>query len=232
MRKERIFWGVFLLLSGVALIIGKLGYFEEVNLFTLAATIFLVAMFLKSAAYKSFSGVLFSLAFLGILYDDQLGITALTPWTLLFAALLGSIGLSLIFGKKKSWKKEKYKYDSSEYTIIDVEDEGHIKLDTSFSGSVKYINTDRFEQADISASFGSSKIYFDNATLKDGKGILRLQVSFAGVELYIPKTWTVEDRTNIAFGAIDEKNKNYGTSENVLTIVGSIDFAGVEIIYV
>lgn len=48
----------------------------------------------------NFWEILFSIAFICIIYDDWLGITALTPWTVLGAALLGSIGLSLIFKKR------------------------------------------------------------------------------------------------------------------------------------
>mgnify|MGYP006893000712 FL=1 len=50
---------------------------------------------------REFLGNPVSIAFICIIYDDWLGITALTPWTVLGAALLGSIGLSLIFKKKE-----------------------------------------------------------------------------------------------------------------------------------
>ena len=46
-----------------------------------------------------------------------------------------------------------------------VEDDSHIRIGTSFSGSIKYINTDKFEQADLKCHFGSMKVYFDNAVL-------------------------------------------------------------------
>lgn len=36
-----------------------------------------------------------------IIYDEPLGIEGLTPWTVLVAALLLSIGFSLLFGTKK-----------------------------------------------------------------------------------------------------------------------------------
>ena len=103
MKKERVFWGLFLVIAGIVLVVSKLGYFAGVNLFSLVATVFLVAIIIKSVFKMNFAGILFPLAFIVILFDDQLGITAITPWTVLIAATLGSIGLSIIFPKKKKW---------------------------------------------------------------------------------------------------------------------------------
>lgn len=232
MRKKRIFWGLFLILSAIALIVSKLGYFSEVNVFTLVATVFLVAIVIKSIFKMNFAGILFPIAFIGILFDNQLGITAITPWTILIAALLGSIGFSILFKSPKKWSSTKFSFNSPDYNVIDAEDESHIKLESSFSDSIKYVNTDKLEQVDIRCRFGAIKVYFDNATLNEGNGILRLDASFSGVELYIPKTWTVVNRANVSLGGIEEKNRNMSTGNNILTLVGDVSFAGVEITYI
>ena len=234
MRKERVFWGVLLVLGSIALIVNKLGYFGNINMISIIMGIVLIGIIIKSIFYKSFSGILFPLAFICIIFDEQFGLTAITPWTVLIAAALGSAGLSMIFNKKPKWYdyKKSYNWNKEEYETIDFEDDNHIRLDTSFGGSIKYINTDNFERADLSCSFGSMKIYFDNSKLKNGRGVVKLEASFAGVEFYIPKTWSVEDRTSQAFGGLSEKNRNYGTGDDVLTLVGDISFASVEIIYV
>ena len=232
MDNSRLSGGLSLILCGIALIIYKLGYFSDTNIFTILFTIFLVGIIIKSALKANFAGILFPIALICIDYDEQLGITAITPWTVLFAASLGSIGLSMIFNKHSKWAHSKSDWDSYEFKTIDTEDESHIKLKTSFSGSIKYINTDKFKQADLKCSFGGMKVYFDNAVLHEGKGIVRIESSFSGVELYIPRNWTVEDRANTSFGAISEKNRNEGTSDNILTICGNINFSGVDIIYI
>lgn len=232
MKSRRILGGSFLILGGISLIINKLGYFPDINIFTIVLTAFLIYVIIKSVLKVNFPGILFPIAFLCIIYDKQLGITAITPWTVLIAALLGSIGLSMIFNKHSKWAHSKNDWDSYEFKTIDTEDESHIKLQTSFSGSIKYINTDKFEHADLKCSFGAMKVYFDNAVLHEEKGVVRIESSFSGVELYIPRNWTVEDRANVSFGAITEKNRNEGTSDNILTICGNINFSGVEITYI
>jgi len=228
MENSRLGGGIFLIVSGIALIINKLGYFPYIDFFT----VFLVYIIIKSVLKVNFVGILFPIAFICINYDKQLGITAITPWTVLIAALLGSIGLSMVFNKHPKWARRKSNWGSSKFSPIDTEDESHIKLKTSFAGSIKYINTDKFEQADLKCSFGAMKVYFDNAVLHEGEGFVNIESSFSGIELYIPRNWTVKDISTTSFGAITEKNRNEGTADNILTICGYIDFSGVEIIYI
>lgn len=102
MKKERVFWGSILVLGAIALILNKLGYFAQINVFSALLAIALLGISIKSLFRLNYAGVLFPLAFICIIYDDQLGITAITPWTILLAALLGSIGLSMIFKKNQS----------------------------------------------------------------------------------------------------------------------------------
>lgn len=232
MKKERIFWGVLFILMGIFLIISKLGYFPNVNVFSLLLTAFLVVVIVKSLLRLKFAGVLFPIAFICIIYDKQLGITNITPWTVLIVALLGSIGLSMIFHKPTKWVNMEYDCDDYKFEKIDVDDESHVRFKNSFGGSIKYINTDNFEQADFKCSFGTLKVYFDNATMSNNNAIIRINASFSGVELYIPKNWRVENKTNVFLASIDEKNRNNEIITNTLTLVGDINFSGVEIIYI
>lgn len=232
MKKERIFWGVLFILAGIFLVIGKLGYFPEMNVFSLLLTVFLVVVIVKSLLRLNFAGILFPIAFLSIIYDKQLGITAITPWTVLIAALFGSIGLSMIFHKHTKWINHDHNCEDYKFEKIDVEDENNVAFKNSFGASIKYINTDNFEQGDFDCSFGAMKVYFDNAVMSDENAIVRINASFSGIELYIPKTWNVNDKTNVFLGSVSEKNRNNQTATNNLTLVGEVRFSGVEIIYI
>jgi len=232
MKKEKFFWGILFILMGVFLIISKLGYLPNINVISLLLTAFLVAVIVKSLVRLNFAGVLFPIAFICIIYDTELGITNITPWTVLIAALFGSIGLSMIFNKHTKYVN--FKFDSEDYKFekIDVEDESHVRFRNSFNSSIKYINTDKFEQADFNCSFGAMKVYFDKAIMSSDNAIVRINASFSGIELFIPKEWKVEDKTNVVLGAINEKNRNNQVTTNTLTLVGDIKFSGVEIIYI
>ena len=232
MRKERVFWCGFLILGAIVLLISKLGYFSDVNVFSLLFSIALVAMIIKSIMRISFTGILFPLAFLAIIYDDKLGITEITPWPVLFAALLGSIGLSLIFNKGPKKSKIYVNGDSDNTKTINVDDEGHINLETSFGSSIKYVNTDKFEYANLSCSFGNMKIYFDNTTMARESAVVNIDISFAGLQMYIPRTWKVENKVGASFGAVEEKNRIDSVITNTLILTGDVSFSGVEIFYI
>ena len=108
--KFRWFWGLFFIVGAALIIVNQLGCLTGISLFSLICTLLLIPIIIKSIAYRSFAGILFPIALLGIIYAEPLGITALSPWPLLAAALFGSIGLSLIFHKSH----HKYNYDQKE----------------------------------------------------------------------------------------------------------------------
>jgi len=229
MKKEKVFWGMFFILAGIFLIISRLGYFTDINIFSLILTIFLVACMVKSLRHLSFAGILFPAAILCIIYAKPLGITAITPWPVLGAALFGSIGLSIIFHKSHHYVH----YKEDEYSeVIDQQDGNSFKFETSFGSSIKYVNADDFKYADLDCSFGAMKIYFDHAMIQNGNAVINLDISFAGVELFIPKTWNVINKANVSFGAIEEKTRNQTDGSPVVTLTGEVSFSGVTIYYV
>lgn len=79
---------------------------------------------------------MFSLAFLGILYDKPLGIESLTPFPILAAALLGTIGGNMIFGSRFGRNHHNHHQEGNEWSekrdVIDVEDDGQIQFSISF----------------------------------------------------------------------------------------------------
>lgn len=231
MRRNRIFWGVVFILSAVFLVISKMGYLEDFSVFSIVFSVFLGAIIIKSVYPPKFAGILFPLAFLAIIYDKQLGIENLTPWTVLAVALLGSIGLTMLFHKKK-WNTHCYCGDDGEFVVVDVEDNSNVRHKTSFGSSAKYINSDDFKQADLECSFGAMKVYFDKAKVNGGKAAIRINASFAGVELYIPREWAIDNQIRVSLGAVEEKSKNYPTGDVTVTLVGEVSFGAVEIIYI
>lgn len=231
MRKEKIAWGVLLIVASIFMLVSKLGYLPGVNATSIILTIFLIAFIVKSAIRVNFPGILFPIAFISIIYSKQLGFQEITPWPVLAAALLGSIGLSMIF-KKKLLTLNLNKRDYKEFEKFDMQDESRIAMDTSFGSSVKYINTDKFVQADLDCSFGALKVYFDNAKMLNEEAIVRLDASFSGVELYVPKTWRIESNLDVTLSGFNEKNRCIAETTNTLILIGDITFSGVDIIYV
>lgn len=227
---EKIFWGLFFILGAIFILVSRMGYFEEIGLFTLFLTVLLAALLIKSIRHIEFTGILFSLAFLAILYDKPLGIEELTPWPVLGAALLGSIGLEILFHNNKRYK-ERHTFHGN-CKMVDIADESCINYGTTFGSSIKYVNSEDFRQLNLDCTFGAMQVYFDHAVIQNGSAELNLRVSFAGVDLFIPKEWHVINHATAVFGGIDEKNHPQTTGTPILTLTGSVAFGGVEIHYV
>lgn len=231
MKKERIFWGIFFIAAAVFLIIGKLGYFQGIGFWSLLLTVFFGACLIKSVLHKSVTGILFSAAFLCIVYAEPLGIEAITPWPVLGAALLGSIGVSFFYHPKRTYCYGNHNDDNWVGTV-ETMDGAQLQLNTSFAGSVKYIDSQEFKSADIKCSFGAMKVYLDKAVVPTGEAVIRMDVSFGGVELYVPRDWKVINQVDAIFGGLEEKSSSDPNGSPTLILTGSVRFAGVDIIYI
>lgn len=101
-RYAKLFWGLLLILMGIFLVISKMGLVTGISVWSVFFTIIFSALLIRGLIKRSFFSIFFSIAFLCIIYDDQLGITALTPWTVLLAALLLSVGMEILFNKGRN----------------------------------------------------------------------------------------------------------------------------------
>lgn len=101
---SKLFWGLLLILMAVFLILSKMGLIKGISVWSVFFTVVFGALLIHGLIKRSFTAIFFSIAFLCIIYDDQLGITALTPWTVLLSALLLSIGMGILFHKKGSYQ--------------------------------------------------------------------------------------------------------------------------------
>lgn len=244
MKKNNLFWGLFFIAAALLILVARLGEFPAVGTVQIILTLLFGVMFIDSLVKIEWWGIFFSLAFLGILYDEPLGITEITPWTILLVAMFLSIGMDCLFKpkrkkNKKNNKKNKdveghmgAKMDDKSFTIYDEDDGSQFDFTSSFAGSIKYVNSDNFESANIEAKFAGMKVYFDNAMIQNGHATVNLNVSFAGVELYIPKNWRVENCMSASFGGVEERNKYTTADGPVLTLRGNVSLGGVKIIYV
>lgn len=230
MKRKNWFWGLFFIAAAVLLVAGKLGMVGSVNIWSLMLTVLFAAVLIRSLIGKSVPGVLFSIAFLCIVWDKALGITELTPWTVLGAALLLSIGVSFFYHPKRYHHHKAI--PEGEFEDIETVDGEEMEFVTRFGGSIKYINSEDFRAARVDAVCSGVKLYFDNAVIQGDHAVLHVQLSFAGLELYVPKSWKIIDNTNVMMGGIEEKNRSNGLEEKQLILAGEIKLSGITVIYV
>lgn len=204
--KKNYFWGVFLILAGAYLVVSQLGYLPAVGVFSLLFTVVCIAVIVASIPHVHFGGILFPLAFIAIIYDKPLGITAITPWTVLLAALLLTIGLHLIFGR---FRKKIVHRGHSRKEMIGTKSRVEKLNVTNWIfrqplavSSVTHIG--RFSLAEIDASFAGVKVYLDQARIPSGNATINIDSSFAGVDFSCQKSGDREPCRE-QFCGIDEK---------------------------
>lgn len=229
----KIFWGLLFILAAAYMIVSKFWILPEISIFTILLTVFLVSIIVKGIKKVNFWEILFPIAFLCILYDDLLGITDLTPWTVLGAALLGSIGLSMIVKPKKEFHFE-FEYDSDKNKGISSEQGTgeSIHFENNFGESIKYINSDNFMRGHFENNFGSMSVYFDNAIIQTGNATAIVECNFGEIQLFIPREWRVLNNLERSFGNIEERGRCEGTSNSTLVLSGDANFGAIVIHYI
>jgi predicted membrane protein len=233
---SRVLWGLFFILAGALVITNTMGYLAQISLLSLLFLIVITPVLAISIYKINWFGILFSLAAAIIVFSEPLGLSAITPWPVLIAALLGSIGLSILFKKSSGFVhiigSKGFSDDFDE--IIDVEDEDVVKCEANFGSAIKYINSKNFKQGHFKCSFGAMKIYFDNAELSKDGAVVKLDVSFGGVEIFIPKEWNVQNNCDAVLGGFEERNSRrvHDPKQPTLTLMGNVSLGGVEITYI
>lgn len=245
MRKKNVFWGVLFLLGACAVIAGRLGFLDGIGFWAILFSIALAAVLIRGIIKRSWGMILFFIAFLCIVNDRFLGIESLTPWPVLGAALLGTIGLNILFPrrgwKNVSWKRISVKNsdsasvdtgDSEYETRIGDDGAESVRCEVCFHSCVKYLQSNALQHVHLENAFGSLAVYFTDSMLWQHRGAVDVDVAFASTELYVPASWHVVCNVSSVFGGVTEHGRPALSSENVLTITGDVCFGALEIHYI
>lgn len=236
-KSNKIFWGVFLIIAAFIVICFPFGVFDNIGFGTLAATVLLIPIFIKSLTSLNFFGIFFSAAGLGIVY--------LTPfnkdfwWILLLAALLLTIGFQMLFGsiKKKrfdtQWQRnhpDQFQYHGKHSFSDNVENINGsvVNCEVSFGSSVKYLHSQSLQRANIKSSFAGAKVYFTDCIVDPNGAVIYIDSSFAGLELHIPSSWNVKQDVSSTVGAVDIVGNFSNVGPEVL-LTGNTGFSGVTV---
>lgn len=164
--------------------------------------------------------MLFSLALFVILNDRLLGMESITPWPVLGTALLGSIGLNLLFpgfGKRRILRNAFRGCGGKGLkSIVAIEGEhsgrvesydhngANVSCENAFGESVRYVSGE-IGWVNLDNAFGTLQVYFTEAYLQGGRADVSLDVAFGKTVLYVPSNWKVNLSLDKAFGSIRGK---------------------------
>lgn len=235
---RNVIWGALFLIGAVALLVNKLGFLNlllgGMSFFQIVITVFLVGVLVKGMAKHSFGQILFSIAFIIIVNDEVLHMEALTPMPVLGAALLGTIGLNLMFPRVRSGYGRQLTVNGREIIALKTEknhEGGRMRHENCFGDSVKYVSGE-ISRVKLENSFGSLQVYFTDAQLKEGTAEVIVENSFGSTILYIPADWKVIMNVDNSFGGTNERGQCNPEGSLVLYVKGEVAFGRLQIRYI
>lgn len=246
MKAKRLIWGILLLIVAVGAICSGLGWIDvgRIGFFKAVATVVFAYGVIQGIWKLRFGELLFSAAFLAILYDRPLGIESITPWTVLFAALIGSIGLELVFHERLNKYRRNRNHcrrnmgartNETCFEETKTTDSGQkVYCRVNFGSATKYLNGESFQSAEAEVNFGEAKLYLNQAILEQDAADVYAQVRFGELQIYVPAQWNVQIyRDNVFCADVQEKGQRE-VVENapVIKVHANVCFGDVTIQYI
>ena len=246
-KLREVFWGIALVAVAIFLVMNQLHLFAfHLKISMIIWTIIFGAALIESLADRSLFGTTFSIAFLLIVYAEPLHITKIVPWTVLIAAFLIYLGLSLIF--KRSWfpktvyfnqkKRQDFKNnhsraDNNVLNASNSEADGEdIVINQRLSSVSRYISSKNLRSITINSSLGEVEVYLDQAEAAGDTVVADINGTMGEIEFYLPSSWKVDSQNlNVALGELEIEGESTGGGPT-LVLTGHSSMGDVEVNYV
>ncbi|MCR5738170.1 MAG: hypothetical protein K6G64_11055 [Eubacterium sp.] len=252
--KKSVFWGLSFIGIAVLIIASSLDLLHGLGFWTIFLTIVFCAVLIDGIMDFSVVNIVFSAAFLYLIWDKPMGWPVIPTGSLLIAALFAAMGLELLFKRIRIEKfKKKHMNDFKrhvEYFENDINKFGeHIKGNKNLSGTVeydageyiscksryggmkKYITSQNLKSVLVDVSFGSGEIYLDQANAPTGVVDMEIDCSFGSVKIYLPKSWCFENNIGNKMGFTIEGNPD---GQNLVTVraTGDLNAGSISVRYI
>ena len=246
-KLREVFWGIALVAVAIFLVMNQLHLFAfHLKISMIIWSIIFGAALIESLADRSLFGTTFSIAFLLIVYAEPLHITKIVPWTVLIAAFLIYLGLSLIF--KRSWfpktvyfnqkKRQDFKNnhsraDNNVLNASNSEADGEdIVINQRLSSVSRYISSKNLRSITINSSLGEVEVYLDQAEAAGDTVVADINGTMGEIEFYLPSSWKVDSQNlNVALGELEIEGESTGGGPT-LVLTGHSSMGEIEVYYV
>lgn len=250
MRKRfgNTFTGILLIVLAVVLVLWKLNVWNlplalaGVSTWGLFIALVMVIAIINNIVELNWGGIFFPIAILCIIFDDALGITALTPWVVLIVALLLTVAFENLFPKHRMHHNKSYDItvnsdgaENGHFAEVSTSDcneqSGYIMYMERFGSATRYVRSKNLSTVELSSSFGSMAVFFDDVAVPSGTVFVHTRVSFGELCLYIPKEWQLENKVSVALGECQDDNR-YAPGDQppvVCVLDGNVSFGNLQI---
>jgi len=224
--KGKFYLGIIFILIGISVVFKQLGLWDLSNFIWTWWPLLLIGSGIRHLNRKPISktsGI--TLLTLGILFQmRELNIINVSLMRFFWPAIIIAIGVSMLL--PRSFKKETYEFSKKE---VDQDVVDNLAV---FSGVNSRNNSKNFRGGSLVAIFGGIDMDLSNANLLTEGARMDITAAFGGVNVIVPKDWTVVVKGLPIFGGWSNKtnSKNYlNPDAPVLTLHCFVAFGGVEI---
>ena len=230
MKSSKVFWGIFFILAAAYVIVSQFGIFPDIGIFRIVLTVWLIWLFAEGIRMLNFYEIFLPLAGIYMLYRRMIPFVKLSSWAVFGAAILISIGLSLLFdgAKRKRRLNMQGGFDGGTQQCTGEQ----IRVENNFGTAIRYINSDNFKNADVENNFGTLSLYFDNAIVQEGTAFINVENSFGTTNLYVPKEWKSQNNLKHSFGTVNEVGVSLGSSVTMFYMNGEANFGSINVHYI
>jgi hypothetical protein len=234
-RFPNLVWGSFLLGVAAFLLFNQLDGFTSIGFGSIVVAILSLAFLVQCIARLHFVLIPIPLAVLYIVLRTPLELPYIQTWTLILASVLASIGLAMIFSKKRWHSHLNHRHYSRSGNIqmqtTDGNHDNNPTVSVNFGAVSRRLSADSLETVQLSCNFGALEIFFDKVELNPNGAEVTINCSFGAVELFVPKHWHIVDRLNSSLGGVEISNGFSPSEENAprLTLLGNVSMGGIEV---
>jgi predicted membrane protein len=222
-----LFWGAFLVIGGVVLLLDHMGYVSVDRLWRFWPLLLVCAGIPNvMSRERRLWGILLIAG--GVLFQlDELGL-AHFRWNDIWPILLIATGLMLIWGAIEARRRPSVPLGGGDPRTT-------LSEAAIFGGIERRVTSQDFQGGHINAIFGGVEIDLTDANMQADEATLEINAIFGGVEIRVPETWQVAFRGTPIFGGIADKTRIGRTTDlsdprrKVLVLTGAVIFGGVEI---
>ncbi len=233
MKHNYWFWGVFFVLAAVFVVVSQVTSFAQIGFWSILAAVLLAAVLIQSLIHLNYFGVFLPLALGYWIFQVPLHLYVISPWLLILASVLLSIGFHIIFSKHSKHVYLAHHGKDKDYSIEDIDDNNpYVKV--ALGACSKYLHADSLKGGQFYCSLGALEVYFDQVQLDPNGAEIYVDCSLGAIELYFPKTWRVIDKLHSSLGGVKNETRYNNPDKNApqVTIIGNVSLGEVEVHYV
>ncbi|MFI3236690.1 MAG: LiaF-related protein [Lachnospiraceae bacterium] len=217
-------WGILLLLVATYVVATNLGYFQDINIWKFAPITLFAILAIQGIISKNITQTIFSIGLVYVFLDEFFPIVYIGFLPTMLVCLLVSLALPMIFPSLSTMKPNNSSAQKTSHNAYE-------RIDLLFGDSEKYIHSQSFEGAFVRTTFGSAKLYLDQAVMLHDTANVHIVLTFGDTFLFVPKNWEIDTRAITIFGDTSVKG-NPLNPENTLIISGNVTFGDLHIIYI